>query len=101
MTEDYDGNEVVEPSTYDFKAFDLVLIPAVKNARLHVVESLGKPSLKVALKESLEKETDEAKKVITETLQNLNIDIEDEEKPAVDDAQEINTILLDGQLNMV
>ena len=66
VSEDYDGNEVVEPSTYDFKAFDLVLIPAVKNARLHVVESLGKPSLKVALKESLEKETDEAKKVITE-----------------------------------
>lgn len=87
VSEDYDGNEVVEPSTYDFKAFDLVLIPAVKNARLHVVESLGKPPLKVALKESLEKETDEAKKVITETLQNLNIDIEAEEKPAVDDAQ--------------
>jgi hypothetical protein len=73
------GNEVVDPSTYEFECWDVVLIPAVETARLqYVTESLdsGKKTLKTALNESLEKATAEERKVMEETLESLNIDVE-------------------------
>lgn len=70
-----DGNEHVDEDSYDFRAFDVVLLPAVKAARLKMVESLqnGK-TLKQALAESLEKATPDEKRVMQETLNNLNIE---------------------------
>lgn len=72
--QDVDG-EHVDEDTYDFHGFDLVLLPAVKAARLQLEESLqnGK-TFKQAINESLEKATPDEKKVMTETLNNLNIE---------------------------
>lgn len=71
---DYDGQESVDPDTYECECWDAVLLPAVKSARLTpVTESLHK-----TLKESLETLVNNAneadKKVMTETLENLNLD---------------------------
>lgn len=89
VTEDYDGNEVVDPDTYEFKCFDLVLLPSVKAARMQVVESLSnRKSLKQALTEALNNADEDARKVMTDTLNNLEIDIEEPEtKEAVDDVK--------------
>lgn len=76
VVEDYDGTERVDEDTYDFQAFDLVLLPAVKAARLQLSESLqqnGK-TFKQAICEALETASADDKKVMTETLDNLNID---------------------------
>ena len=50
-----DGEEHVDEDTYDFHGFDIVLLPAVKSARLQLQESLqnGK-TFKQAINESLE-----------------------------------------------
>ena len=47
---DYEGNEAVDPDTYECECWDIVLIPAVKEARLkYVTEGLdNKKSLKTA-----------------------------------------------------
>lgn len=80
-----DGKEHVDKDTYDFKGFDLVLIPAVKAARLNLVtESLSSDKgmklildegVKMALTEALNNSSDEEKQIMNETLQNLNIDL--------------------------
>ena len=79
-----DGREHVDKDTYDFVAFDLVLIPAVKAARLNLVtESLETGSTKLildegvkkALNEALENSNEQDKKIMNETLHNLNLDI--------------------------
>lgn len=80
VTSNYDGTEEVDPSTYDFKAFDLVLLPAVKSARLNLVtESLGtkKFNYKKALLESLQNANEKERKIMQETLDNLNIKLYD------------------------
>lgn len=89
VTEDLAGNEVVDPDTYDFKCFDLVLLPSVKAARMKVVESLNtKKSLKQALTEALDNADEDARKVMKDTLNHLNIDVESsEDNEAVDDAK--------------
>lgn len=72
-----DGTDRVDEDTYDFQAFDLVLLPAVKSARLKMVESLqvqnGK-TFKQALCEALNRSNPEGRKIQEETLKNLNID---------------------------
>lgn len=70
---DTDGSEVVDEDTYDFQAFDLVLLPAVKTARLSVTESLTK-GFKHTITESLAKASVDDRKIMMETLNNLNID---------------------------
>ena len=73
--EDYDGQEHVNEDTYDFQGFDLVLLPAVKSARLKMVESLERTKpFKAAINEALEKATPDEKKIMQETLSNLNIE---------------------------
>lgn len=44
---DENGNESVDPNTYDFTTFDLVLLPAVKDARLSMCESYAPKMLKL------------------------------------------------------
>lgn len=79
VTEDATG-ESVDPDTYAFTCFDLVLVPSVKDARLKMTEGLDttKSGLKQALCESLKKANVDQKKVMVETLKDLNIDFEDE-----------------------
>lgn len=91
---DNDGDEAVDPSTYNCEAFDIVLVPAVKAARLkYVTESLDKTrynkSLRQKLTEQLESASKEDREVMEDTLKNLDIDLE--EKPAgvaIEDNQE-------------
>lgn len=78
VSPNYDGTEEVDEDTYDFKAFDLVLLPAVKTARLNLVtEGLdtNKFNYKRALLESIQSATEDEQKVMKETLSNLNIDL--------------------------
>lgn len=72
--EAFDGKEHVDPKTYTLKAFDLVLLPAVKAARLKLKESVGNKTLKQAIRESLEKSSVDDRRIMCETLDNLNID---------------------------
>lgn len=72
--EAFDGSEHVDPKTYSLKAFDLVLLPAVKAARLKLKESVGNKTLKQAIQESLKSATPSDKKIMVETLDRLNID---------------------------
>lgn len=75
IVEDFSGNEEVDPGSFKLEAFDIVLLPAVKAARLSMVESLqnGK-TLKQALNEAYNKSTPEEKKIMKESLDNLNIE---------------------------
>lgn len=76
VTEDWSGNEIVDPKTYQCDCWDAVIIPALKEARTtYVTESLEQDNkLKNALNESLNKATPAEKKVMEETLKQLNID---------------------------
>lgn len=76
VTEDWSGNEIVDPKTYQLECFDAVLLPALKEARTtYVTESLEQDNkLKTALNESLNKASPAEKKVMEETLKQLNID---------------------------
>ena len=87
---DADGNESVDPDQYEFSCFDAVLLPAVKSARLsYVTESLGdtQVTLKQALQESLNKASDSDRKIMQETLNNLNIEYMSEEVNSANSAK--------------
>lgn len=73
---DYDGQESVDPDTYECECWDAVLIPAVKSARLKpVTESLNtSKTLHESLQELINNASEEDKKVMEETIQNLNLD---------------------------
>lgn len=71
------GIEEVDPDSYNFTGFDVVLIPAVKSARMSIVnESIGNKTLKMALAESLDNANLEDRKVMQETLNDLGIELE-------------------------
>ena len=76
VTQDYDGTESVDPNTYTLNAWDLVLIPACEDARMAFRESLdsSKLNLRRELCESLKNASEDDRKVMTETLNNLKID---------------------------
>jgi len=68
--------DMVDEDTYDFQAFDLVLLPAVKAARLKMVESYNGKTFKQAINEALEKSDNKGREIMESTLHNLNIDYE-------------------------
>ena len=72
-------NNDVDPETFFLETFDCVAIPAVKKARLSMCESLDKNStnLKQALTESFNNASEEDKVIMKETLENLNINLDD------------------------
>lgn len=85
---DFDGNESVDPDTYNCEGWDAVIIPAVKEARLtYVTEALEKKrynkSLRDRLQEAINKETEDNKKVMTESLSCLGISL-NEDSPDID-----------------
>lgn len=97
---DYTGEEVVDEDTYNCECWDAVLIPAVKTARPALVnESLNGRTLKQTLTESLNSATPEARKVMEETLSNLELDykdssddeedVESTEEEAVNDGEDL------------
>ena len=80
---DYDGQEAVDPDTYECECWDIVLIPAVESARMdYVREGLDTKKLKLrkALTEAFNKENEEGKKVMAETLEELNIKLDEAKK---------------------
>lgn len=83
--EDYSGKETVDPDTYEFECFDAVLLPAVKAARpTYVTESFdtSKKTLRTALLEQLNSSSEEDRKVMQSTLENLNINYSTDEEPS-------------------
>ena len=96
LVTDFDGNESVDPDTYNCEGWDAVIIPAVKEARLkYVTESLDKKrynkSLRSKLQETIDKETEDNKKVMTESLYSLGIRLNEDsnEEISVEDDMEI------------
>lgn len=69
------GEETVDEDTYSFNAFDLVLLPACKDARLQLAESLDTKKIKFneEIKKQLEASSDGDKKIMTEALENLKL----------------------------
>lgn len=85
---DYDGQESVDPDTYTLNAFDLVLIPACKDAVLNLVEGYDKnngKTLRTALNEALDNASDTERAIMEETLDDLDIDY----KPAPEKSEEL------------
>lgn len=92
VVEDINGAETVDPDTYDFTCFDLVIVPAVETARLKMTESINSTkSLKKALTEALEKSNPDERKVMTETLEELNINIEPEKEEDIEKVEDVTT----------
>ena len=93
--DDGDG-EYVDPETYNCECWDVVLVPAVKEARLqYVTESLSKKrynkTLKEALLEKITSASDDDKKVMEKTLNELEIDLDTAEEAAkVDDVDSVD-----------
>lgn len=79
--------EEVDPSTYEFTCFDVVLLPAVESARMKLVtESLDtkKVDYKKLLKEDINNAKEEEKSVMEETLDHIGIKLdEDKEQECV------------------
>lgn len=85
LYQDDNGDEVVDPDTYQFTTFDLVLIPAVKDARLSMCESLDTKNIKSdkefkkALREEIETASSQDRRVMKDTLKDLEIDIDEKD----------------------
>ena len=70
------ANDEVDPETFFLETWDIVQLPAVKKARLAMCESFnGKKPLKAVLQESYNAASDDDKKVMKESLEKLDIDI--------------------------
>lgn len=72
---DSSGDEHVDEDSYDFQAFDVVLLPAVKTARMRLIDESfsNDKTFNKAICEALDKSNDDEKKIMQETLRNLNI----------------------------
>lgn len=98
------GEEIVDPETYYFECFDAVILPAVKAARLnYMTESVDKKALKLrkTLTEQLENASEEDKKIMKETLKNLNIELEEsssewDDVPMIED-EELDNVLTEAE----
>ena len=80
--DEYTGE--VDPDSYDFTCFDVVVLPAVKDARMKLVtESFDKnTSFKKLLNEQLERSSDEDKAIMRETLENLKENLDNPQEQA-------------------
>ena len=71
-------DNVVDPDSFFLETWDIVPLPAVKKARLSVVESLDTKKSKTlakALNESLDKANENDKQIMKEALDNIKDDI--------------------------
>lgn len=70
--DEYTGE--VDPDTYDFTCFDVVVLPAVKDARMNLVtEGLNNKdkTFRTLITEQLNRSSDTDKKIMNETLKHL------------------------------
>lgn len=69
--DEYTGE--VDPDSYEFTCFDVVILPAVKDARMNLItESLNNnKSFKLLLKEQLNRSSEEDKKIMEDTLKSI------------------------------
>lgn len=73
LVEDVNGNDSVDPDTFDLTTWDAVILPAIKEARMNYVrESLGKKSLKESLNDLVKNSDDADKKIMEETMKKVN-----------------------------
>ena len=82
--EGYDGVSHVDSDTFDLKGFDIVLLPAVKKARLSLEESLSK-DVRTALIECLNSSSIKDKQIMLESLNGLHIDVQGDSDNVVED----------------
>lgn len=77
---DDNGEEIVDPDTFELEGWDVVLVPGVESARLsYVNESLEKKKpLRTALLEEYSKASADDKVVMKETLHALDIEVEEQ-----------------------
>ena len=99
------ANDEVDPETFFLETWDIVQLPAVKKARLAMCESLNnKKSLKAVLQESYDAANDEDKKVMKETLENLDIKLDEtveDEIPVEDPEAPIEETLVEAEETQV
>lgn len=81
--DEYTGE--VDPETYDFTCFDVVLLPAVKSARMNLVtegleKSSPKKTFKTLLLEQLNRSTKEEKKIMKDTLKNIKENLDNKQE---------------------
>lgn len=99
------ANDEVDPETFFLETWDIVQLPAVKKARLTMCESLNnKKSLKAALQESYDAANEKDKKVMKETLDNLDIKLDEtveDEIPVEDPEAPIEETLVEAGENPV
>lgn len=79
LVEDYDGTATVVPESFQLNAWDFVVTPAVKEARLSLVESIQGKTLNQSLTESLEKASKEDREIMEKTLDELHIEYKPQE----------------------
>ena len=95
------ANDEVDPETFFLETWDIVQLPAGKKARLAKCESLNnKKSLKVALQESYDAANEKDKKVMKETLDNLDIKLDEtveDEIPVEDPEAPIEETLVEAE----
>lgn len=86
---DDNGDEAVDPDTYDCECFDAVIVPGVEVARLkYVTESLHKDkTLRTVLTEELETATTDARKIMEETLDMLKIKLTESDNEEKDNLE--------------
>ena len=99
------ANDEVDPETFFLETWDIVQLPAVKKARLAMCESLNnKKSLKAALQESYNAANEKDKKVMKETLDNLDIKLDEtveDEIPVEDPEAPIEETLVEAEETQV
>ena len=88
-----EGKEYVDEDTYDFEAFDIVLLPAVKDARLRLVTESKKQSLREDINKILEKSDSEEKKVLVETIKGLDLP----ELEALVESEEVEEVNMEAE----
>lgn len=78
------ANDEVDPDTYYCECFDAVLIPAVKTARPGMVTEsyhVNNKSLRTALTESYKAANEDDKRIMKESIENLQLDVDFTEDP--------------------
>jgi hypothetical protein len=102
LIENYDGGgDEVDPDTFTCECWDAVLLPAVKAARpAYVTESLEtKTSLNESIDKLVEKSSEQDKKIITETINLLDINRYYQDSNPVNHKEEAETALVDNIKN--
>lgn len=89
--------EEVDPDSFQLETWDIVQLPAVEKARLKMVESVNHNSLKQALTESLKSASEEDRKIMKESLNNLGLNPEEKDQdskidPNAEKHEDIDTL---------